>query len=668
MKYFFCFSLLVNFLYGSAQLFEGIITNSQDNSPMEGVKVSLLEDQVNTLTNASGEFSLTAVNNNAKTLVVEYNGYMIEQLYKQTPQSGLVIQLRQKVASAASLRQTTYNSTGCSVTAPNNPDWNVSFRQSNLTGDLAPDNFYTRRDPSSVIEVEGTYYVWYSYSETIDATKLAPWDRNDIYYATSTDGFEWTEQGAAVVRGNSGYDARSVFTTEIFVNNGTYYLVYQAAADADGIYNRNVVGMSYASSPNGPWTKLAEPVLYPSYTNSLLFDNNAVHDPCIIAFNSKYYLFYKGECNCMGAGGCSRWCNPSCGLQKQVKWGVAIADSPTGPYVKSEYNPITNTGHEVSVWNYNGGVAILQHQDGPEAMTIQYAEDGVNFEIMGSITNFPEAPGLFRPNTPSSLPIDGVKWGLCHVLNWNYGPQGWMNLRRFDLVAEEPVISFVKIEAEDFTNTGGTFNDASSGGPGYGVRDAGTAISYVNSQDWVEYDLEITDPGVYKIQYAISTPSDNAEVSAYIDGELLSTDEVNNNGSWGSYETLTSLRSLSLQAGTYTLRIVASGTNDWQWNMDYIRLIKIAEPGGESALVQSEDMVPGIKVYPNPASEQVTIRGIPDVDYNLHVFNVQGVEVKNILMKQHSIKSFDISELPSGVYTLLLIGDQNRQVSRFTKM
>ena len=88
-------------------------------------------------------------------------------------------------------------------------------------------------------------------------------------------------------------------------------------------------------------------------------------------------------------------------------------------------------------------VAILQHQDGPEAMTIQYAEDGVNFEIMGSITNFPEAPGLFRPNTPSSLPIDGVKWGLCHVLNWNYGPQGWMNLRRFDLVAEEPVISFV---------------------------------------------------------------------------------------------------------------------------------------------------------------------------------------------------------------------------------
>ena len=192
------FSLLVNFLYGSAQLFEGIITNSQDNSPMEGVKVSLLEDQVNTLTNASGEFSLTAVNNNAKTLVVEYNGYMIEQLYKQTPQSGLVIQLRQKVASAASLRQTTYNSTGCSVTAPNNPDWNVSFRQSNLTGDLAPDNFYTRRDPSSVIEVEGTYYVWYSYSETIDATKLAPWDRNDIYYATSTDGFEWTEQGAVV--------------------------------------------------------------------------------------------------------------------------------------------------------------------------------------------------------------------------------------------------------------------------------------------------------------------------------------------------------------------------------------------------------------------------------------------------------------------------------------
>ena len=66
--------------------------------------------------------------------------------------------------------------------------------------------------------------------------------------------------------------------------------------------------------------------------------------------------------------------------------------------MKSDYNPITNTGHEISVWNYKDGVAILQHQDGPEGGTIQYSEDGVNFEIQGSVSNFPEAPGFYSYN------------------------------------------------------------------------------------------------------------------------------------------------------------------------------------------------------------------------------------------------------------------------------
>ena len=32
---------------------------------------------------------------------------------------------------------------------------------------------------------------------------------------------------------------------------------------------------------------------------------------------------------------------------REIKWGVAIADKPAGPYTKSEYNPVINSGHEV---------------------------------------------------------------------------------------------------------------------------------------------------------------------------------------------------------------------------------------------------------------------------------------------------------------------------------
>ena len=78
---------------------------------------------------------------------------------------------------------------------------------------VAPDPKYTRRDPSAVIKVKNKYYMWYSYSITNDANKTAPWDLNDLYYATSTDGITWKEEGIAVGRGVPGsYDARSVFT------------------------------------------------------------------------------------------------------------------------------------------------------------------------------------------------------------------------------------------------------------------------------------------------------------------------------------------------------------------------------------------------------------------------------------------------------------------------
>ena len=48
------------------------------------------------------------------------------------------------------------------------------------------------------------------------------------------------------------------------------------------------------------------------------------------------------------------------------------------------------------VWPYKNGIAILQHQDGPEARSIQFAADGLNFQIMGMVNNIPEAAGLYR--------------------------------------------------------------------------------------------------------------------------------------------------------------------------------------------------------------------------------------------------------------------------------
>lgn len=88
-------------------------------------------------------------------------------------------------------------------------DWYIQFQTYDLKGDLAFESGVVRRDPSAVIQENGKYYVWYSrsvgpsqgFGGDVENDKVFPWDRCDIWYATSTDGWTWKEEGLAVPRG-----------------------------------------------------------------------------------------------------------------------------------------------------------------------------------------------------------------------------------------------------------------------------------------------------------------------------------------------------------------------------------------------------------------------------------------------------------------------------------
>lgn len=320
-------------------------------------------------------------------------------------------------------------------------EWFIEFKVHDLKGDLAYEEGVVRRDPSAVIQVDGKYFVWYSRSTgttqgfggDIENEKVFPWDRCDIWYATSDDGWTWKEEGLAVPRGEKGaYDDRSVFTTEILQHDGKYYLTYQTVKSPYVVRVKNQIGLAWADSPHGPWTKSEEPILSPADNgvwkgeedNRFLvekkgdFDSHKVHDPCLLFYNDKFYLYYKGEQ--MGEeitfGG------------RQIRHGVAIADNPLGPYVKSPYNPISNSGHEICVWHHNGGIASLITTDGPEKNTIQWAPDGINFEIQSVIKGAPHAIGLNRSLDTETEPAGALEWGLTH----QYKNRNYQYIRRFE--------------------------------------------------------------------------------------------------------------------------------------------------------------------------------------------------------------------------------------------
>ena len=110
------------------------------------------------------------------------------------------------------------------------PD-SVWFEYEEITG-IGYEKEVSRRDPSDVIKVGDKYYVWYTKIPSMTNGKKTPLYPSGYYgtiwYASSSNGgHSWQEQGEALGLGEKGaFDSHAVFTPNILVDNGKYYLFY----------------------------------------------------------------------------------------------------------------------------------------------------------------------------------------------------------------------------------------------------------------------------------------------------------------------------------------------------------------------------------------------------------------------------------------------------------
>jgi len=284
----------------------------------------------------------------------------------------------------------------------------------------------TFRDPTSPIKIGNLYHVWYtktwgggpvgqeqgsqgSYRDTKGNWKrIYSWDIATIWHATSKDGYHWEEEGMALEPGPTGsFDDRCVFTPDILVANGKYYMYYQVAKSPH-VYKEGPhhIAMAWADSPNGPWYKHDKLILSPTGKGG--FDSRKVHDPSLIKKGGKYWLYYKGDGDHSDRS--------QFGEFYAIGWGVAVSDKPEGPFVRSELNPVVTGGHEVVIFPYKSGVSALVRQ-GPELFSLQYAADGLNFELASHLKNVPRAGAFYRQGNFKDIdlfPAKFPKWGLSH--------------------------------------------------------------------------------------------------------------------------------------------------------------------------------------------------------------------------------------------------------------
>ncbi len=201
------------------------------------------------------------------------------------------------------------------------------------------------------------------------------------------------------------------------------------------------------------------------------------------------------------------------------------------------------------------------------------------------------------------------------------------------------------IEAEDFDTTNGTFDDGFAGGPGLGANVTANVINYVNSGDYMIYNINVAASGNYNINYVISSPSDDAQIEMLVDGNVVDTTNVPNNGSWDSYGNLSG-NSISLSAGNHEIRINASGANTWQWNLDKIDFTPASSAKAIDGISDSNN----ISIYPNPTVDNLYIDGLnSDATYNL--FGINGASVNGGQLSAGK-NQIDLSQLTQGVYFL----------------
>jgi hypothetical protein len=274
----------------------------------------------------------------------------------------------------------------------------------------------TRRDPSDVIRVGDTWYVWY--------TKVygrSPGYWGTVWYATSEDeGHTWQEKGEALGTGADGsFDSQSTFTPNILYAEGKYYLFYTGVKPTpgrtDGVFENNstndftAIGVAESDSPDGPFRRLHEgkPCLAVSREENA-FDSYRIDDAVLLVREGKYWLYYKGRNLQHGREGPGK-----------TMMGVAFAESPEGPYTRYENNPILDQSHEVMVWKQGKGVACLASI----SSTFEYAHDGLDFTSAAlnldiPKDNRPKAPGAFRPDlVERKSGRDGLTWGISMVQN-----------------------------------------------------------------------------------------------------------------------------------------------------------------------------------------------------------------------------------------------------------
>ncbi|MEO6454656.1 MAG: glycoside hydrolase family protein, partial [Ginsengibacter sp.] len=249
---------------------------------------------------------------------------------------------------------------------------------------------------------------------------------SEIVHAISEDADQPFTILEVVLSPRSGYfDATTCHNPLIKKTDDRYCLFYMG--NSNGKTNTKRIGLAFSNSLNGPWHKPDKPLLEAGATGA--WDDHCTTNPAFVKHNNgEYWLYYKS----WNTKEYETSTDPL--IRGNRKYGLAIAKSLEGPYIKYSGNPIIDfsskgnnrqfedafvwmeknkfkmIARDMGIYNHEAGI-IMQSKKG-----IQWSEPKIAYYGADKYIQQPPPPSylkkygrferpqiLFQNNKPSYL-------------------------------------------------------------------------------------------------------------------------------------------------------------------------------------------------------------------------------------------------------------------------
>ncbi|MDY0779513.1 beta-1,3-glucanase family protein [Tenacibaculum sp. IB213877] len=212
------------------------------------------------------------------------------------------------------------------------------------------------------------------------------------------------------------------------------------------------------------------------------------------------------------------------------------------------------------------------------------------------------------------------------------------------LIQAEDYFAMNGIETEPTTDVGGGLN-----------------VGYADTGDWMAYEnINFPSTGSYVIEYRVASAVNGAQISSDLNaGNIqLGVLDVSNTGGWQNWQTIS--HTVNVNAGTYNFGIFIQNSGV---NLNWIRITKVntlAARVAEETKEKEEELI----LYPNPVITTLQFNTNLEKS-NVQIFNLQSGTVTG--KRKVNNNSIDVSDLKSGVYSIIIERDGRRIEKRFIK-